>query len=1017
MNEHIEASDYSDVSAPARANTMGTTTDNRTSDNSRCATQTLEREGRSNRTNDSQEEINDDLDSDLDKNSEECWAEDSAESNHGRWSSGASFLVAIFGILIPILLPLLFVIGCYKRLVLLLLAHPLETLVAVALCLSIPITNLKMHKAISKNKFVFGLKPGLAAGLAMGTALTIAIACLAATAMNTNSGNCNLEALINGEDSLLLANTWAIGLLYLTSAIASLHLVLTIRKTKELDSARRRILYYLCFGALSAAFILIGSEVQNIVAHFYERQALNTNQKISLPALSFLRQANSERQLRLLCADSRSAGFAGLFIPIKQSEAERLYFMLEGKPFVIENKTDTASDTARVVPIEGFTSINNTYQMTAEQLKNFAIGAKIPGVYLTRSTINGRLHPDNLSATLVWTMVFQNEGKEQRTARAEISLPESAAITGAKVWQDGESIDGSFSAEGSSSQIAYSQGLDGLLTELGKGKYLLQSKSLPPDSQVKMQVTMVLPMELEQLEYAQIKVPQIIASNFSLEGEHSLELLSDNKIENSAPAFTTGQRADGLTFLSGSLTSEQIENSPLTILCKRNPITALASCKDNGAFKQHFYKAKPTNAQEKPGSPAYALYLTRQIVQTIARAPGRVVVVLDGSVETSKYLDQIKDALNHIPSGIPVSVMVASTEDKTLTKPEDLKTALPKLKSVNFTGGQENLKAIVKAAEFAGQTKEGVVLWLHGRQPAFHKDIYIISPFAFKPALYEFAYDQAEAVDDKFFRNHSELSTFAQVTRSGNQIADLSRFFSRWQAGRKEYNVVSKMSCSPMANATPVNSEVEKEVNSLLARSINSELVAQNATAESASFAAAAGIVSLNSSIFFYPNPRVVVVGNGTYFEDAFKANQNEVTSQDDISHSTPNLQSAANGSISPQGAAATVVYGVNTAGTLRVNNLANLEALLSFVAYFTEATLLTGGVVSLLQAVVFKGALSKGETKKGEIGRRVKLFRLFKLSRKELVACGIGCIVVGLALPGVINFFIASARDAALFN
>jgi hypothetical protein len=44
--------------------------------------------------------------------------------------------------------------------------------------------------------------------------------------------------------------------------------------------------------------------------------------------------------------------------------------------------------------------MNNTYQMNAEQLKNFAIGAKIPGVSLTRSTINGRLHPDNLSATL-----------------------------------------------------------------------------------------------------------------------------------------------------------------------------------------------------------------------------------------------------------------------------------------------------------------------------------------------------------------------------------------------------------------------------------------------------------------------------------------------------------------------------------------------------------------------------------------------------------------------------------------
>lgn len=971
MTEHIEASDYSDASTSARTNTR---------ESSRRSTQTLERDGRPHPTNDS--------DADPDNDSEECWAEDSAGTNHGLWFMGKSFLVMIFGIIIPILLPTLFAMGSHKRLVLLLLAHPLETLVAITLCLSIPITNFKMHKAIWKDNFVFGLKPGLAAGLAIGTALTIAITCLTA-----NTGITSNEAYVYYQDGLILGNMWAIGLLYLASALASLQLVLTIRKTKELDSARRRILAYLCFGALSAALLLVGSEIQTLVAHYYERQALNSNQKISLPALSLLRQANCERQLRLLCADSRSAGFAGLYIPIKQSEAERLYFMLEGKPFVIENKTDTST----VVPIEGYPSFNTTYQMNAEQLRNFAIGAKIPGVSLTRSTINGRLHPDNLSATLVWTMVFQNEGKDRQTARAEIALPESAAITAAKVWQDGESIDGSFSLEASSSQLAYRTGFDGRLTELGRGKYLLQSKALAPDSQVKMQVTMVLPMDLEQLENAQIKLPQIIASNFSLEGDHNLELLSDNKIEHTATAFTTGQRADGLTFLSGSLTSEQIETSPLTVLCKRHPITALASCKDKGVFQQHFYKAKPATAQEKPGSANYALFLTRQIEQTINSAPGRVVVVLDGSVETSKYLDQIKDALNHIPSGIPVSLMVASTEDKTFTKPEDLKTAMPKLKDVKFTGGQENLKALVKAAEFAGQTKEGVVLWLHGRQPAFHKEIYIISPFAFKPALYEFAYDQAEAVDDKFFRNHSELSSFSPVTRSGNQIADLTRFFRRWQAGRKEYSVVSKMSCSPMVNAAPVSEAVEKETSSLLARSLNSELVAQNATAESISFATSAGIVSLNSSIFFHTKQQEEIQPFGANLQDAISMG------------TTPTLQGATNGIITAQGHEVTVISGVNSAGTVRVNNLANLEALLNFVANVTEVLLVIGGVMSMIRGATFNGANRKGST--------ITVFRILELSRNDLIFCGAICIIVGLAVPGVLNFFVASARDAALFN
>ncbi|MDQ5934228.1 MAG: hypothetical protein QG574_1526 [Cyanobacteriota bacterium erpe_2018_sw_21hr_WHONDRS-SW48-000092_B_bin.40] len=948
MIEHIEAPDHSDASASAPTNTNGTSDTNNqkgSSKNSRQSTQTLDREERNN--------ILDGF--------AERWAQEPAAPIKNLWFNGANFLIMAFGVVIPILLPAWFAVCDNKRLVLLLFSHPLETLAAIALCLSIPITNLKLHRAICKGNFVFGLKPGLAAGLAFGTAATIATGCLAANIVNV--------AYIFAPNSLLIYNLQTVALLYTASALVSLQLVLAIRKTKELDSARRRILTYLSVGALTAAAILVGSEIQTLVCHYFERQALNSNAKISQPALSLLRKSNCERQLRLLCADTRSAGFAGMFIPIKQSEAERLYFMLEGKPFVIENKTDSAAS----IPVGDVNSLSQTYYMSAEELKNFAIGEKIPGISLTRSTINGNLHPDSLSGTLVWTMVFQNDGREVQPARAEIALPENAAITGAKVWINGESITGEFTQRNSQAAFSYTPGLDGRLTELGSGKYLLQSGTLQPDSQVKMQVTMVLPMDLEQLENAQIKLPQIVASNFSLEGDHNLELLSDNNIENSYSAFTTGQRADGLKFLSGALTADQIENSPVSILCNRHPITALASCKDTGLFKDRFHKDQAATATAGSNNDNNGLYLIRQIEQTVASAPGRVAVVLDGSSETAKYLDQIKLALQRIPSGIPVSLMVASNEDKTFTKPEDLKTAMTKLKEVNFTGGQENLKTLVKAAEFAGQTKEGVVLWIHGKQPAFHKEIYIISPFAFKPALYEFSYDAAEVVDDNFFRNHSELANFTQVTRSGDQLADLSRFFSRWQAGRHEYTVVSKLSASPIPNAVTASGAVESEVRSLLARSISSELIAQNAAAESASFARTAGVVSLNSSIFFKLREAPVLAG-------------------------------ATNGTIAPQDMEGTVVYGVNTAGTVRVNNLANLEALLNIIANCTEAIMLIGGIVSMI-----KGFLLKGSS--------VKLFQKLEVSRSSLILGGVICIMIGLAFPGMLNFLVASARDAALFN
>src|SRR5215213_3717282 len=50
-------------------------------------------------------------------------------------------------------------------------------------------------------------------------------------------------------------------------------------------------------------------------------------------------------------------------------------------------------------------------------------------------------------------------------------------------------------------------------------------------------------------------------------------------------------------------------------------------------------------------------------------------------------------------------------------------------------------------------------------------------------------------------------------------------------------------------------------------------------------------------------------------------------------STAAPQLQGATNGTIGPQGGDATVIQGVNTAGTVRVNNLANLEALLNIIA------------------------------------------------------------------------------------
>jgi len=110
-----------------------------------------------------------------------------------------------------------------------------------------------------------------------------------------------------------------------------------------------------------------------------------------------------------------------------------------------------------------------------------------------------------------------------------------------------------------------------------------------------------------------------------------------------------------------------------------------------------------------------------------------------------------------------------------------------------------------------------------------------------------------------------------------------------------------------------------------------------------------------------------------------------------------PSLQGATNGTIGPQGSDATFVTGVNTAGTVRVNNLANLEALLNIIANGMEILGIAWGGPTMIMGFMHMAAGTQQAMKK--------------------VLFGAAGVTGGLATPGCINWLVASARDANLFS
>ena len=110
-----------------------------------------------------------------------------------------------------------------------------------------------------------------------------------------------------------------------------------------------------------------------------------------------------------------------------------------------------------------------------------------------------------------------------------------------------------------------------------------------------------------------------------------------------------------------------------------------------------------------------------------------------------------------------------------------------------------------------------------------------------------------------------------------------------------------------------------------------------------------------------------------------------------------PTLQGATNGTIGPQGGQETTVTGVNTAGTVRVNNLANLEALLNIIANGMEILGIAWGGPTMIMGFMHMAAGTQDAMKR--------------------VLWGAAGVTGGLATPGCINWLVASCRDANLFT
>ncbi len=861
--------------------------------------------------------------------------------------------VLLFGTVLPSLLTLGWTFACYDRMALLMMKHPIETLVEFTALLNVPIANFLITSAVARGDLRYPLRNGMLIGMAAGTSLLLAALCFTAIFLGYPVQD------INGDSRAPLFTV--IGLVALGASLGSIYIANRLRQMREFRSARKMSLLFSLGGVAAAALMLVGAEARAFIIRAAEYNATSEVKEERDAAVETLNRLDAKRDLRVECSDARAAGLPGMFIKMDPVMQRQVYFLLTGEPF-------------RDAKASNYSAMPDDY------LRRHVVGAPVENLSLVRSAMTGTVNGDNLTSTINWTFVVKNRNYTKQEARAELLLPHGAVINGVSQWA-GEGSPPRAAHVGLSSQGAGNymsrDSLSGSdVTDLGRDRVLIRCTNIPAQSETKLNISIASPLSLNDLKFASLTFPKFVDSNFNVMAENSFRLRSKTNLQLEGNKIATSRNAQGDYLIVGNLKGEEMNKASMTVDVTRDNATA----ESLAAF-----------------DPKTRMYFTRSIFESKGEIPNSLMVVIDGSESMKKQLNAVIASLKKIPDSLPTSVLVASSNEQVFgAEPMPLESAIKKLESNKsaFMGGQDNLQTVVKAAGIAGESKNGAVLWIHGPQAGLNGELYITAPYASTPKFFEASIEQGADDGAELFKNHREIGPLTSVTRTNNIAADMSHFLAKWQPGGSGYEIrYNQTEAAQPAQARQMLVGADaKEFISVCLKDECEKLTQQGKSVRAGQLAYLGNIVTPDTSavISFIKTMPKVTPSPSIQFAD-----NNDMGAQ--------TVVGATNGTIGPQANDATYITGVNTAGTVRVNNLANLEALLNIFGNLCELGGMIGGGALLIYCAVSNKGFSS--------------IPYLKLSRGQLAIFAVTMIVVGLAVPGSINWLVASARDANLFD
>ncbi|MEM7391527.1 MAG: VIT domain-containing protein, partial [Verrucomicrobiota bacterium] len=525
------------------------------------------------------------------------------------------------------------------------------------------------------------------------------------------------------------------------------------------SSARVRL-----WPAVSLGFLAVClAGMPKLVTHIGLEFAVSEDQETRNKGLRFLRAAGSDSVLLRACYPGGQNIFDwynifGHYVP--REDAQDVYYRVTGVPFNAVKPPDIRSMAgSRMTRIDDWDF----------ELGGDSVSARVGGLSLIESRWDSMIDAEAATVYTEWTLVFKNDSSQQREARAEIALPPEAVGSRLTLWIDGEEREAAYNAK-SKVKAAYKSVVRRrrdpvLATVSGPGQIMMQCFPVPPDGgTMKTKIGITSPLVLDAPETGLMRLPYFVERNFRIAGNCSFptwleadrSMLPLTDLKEMEADLSDQQRY----VLRGTLTKDYLV-APYAVRVERDPAATMAWTHDTRSGKIVQSRIEPQPAER----------------------PEHLVVVVDGSRRMADHRDAIARALGRLQSSTELTVLVASDTVRTLEAEsgEMEKT----IRKIPFSGGCDNVPALLVAWGIASKRKGSAILWLHATQPVEMSNsgslVQAWDRYPTRPAIYDMQFGEGP---NQVLKQLYDVADVKRVYDFGHPEAALDRLFGAWSGNR-----------------------------------------------------------------------------------------------------------------------------------------------------------------------------------------------------------------------------------------